>query len=42
MKKKNRYYYQVLEVLAEWGLSGSNELNQLNSDLESLQRKLVE
>jgi hypothetical protein len=33
LKKKNRYFYQVLEVLSEWGLSGSNELKQLNQDL---------
>jgi hypothetical protein len=31
----------VLEVLSEWGLSGSKELEQLNQDLESLQKKLV-
>jgi hypothetical protein len=42
LKKKNRYFYQVLEVLSEWGLSGSSELNQLNQDLEALQKKLVE
>ncbi len=23
LKKKNRYYYMTLEVLSEWGLSGS-------------------
>lgn len=32
----------VLEVLSEWGLAGSRELEQLNGDLESLQKKLVE
>ena len=26
LKRKNKYYYMVLEVLAEWGGAGSREL----------------
>ena len=26
IRKQNRYYYMVLEVLSEWGLPGSKEL----------------
>lgn len=40
IRKQNRYYYMVLEVLSEWGASGSRELDQLNSDLTTLQKKL--
>jgi hypothetical protein len=42
LKKKNIYYYMVLEVLSGWGLSGNKDFEQLNHDLETLQRKLVE
>ncbi len=31
----------TLEVLSEWGLSGSKEFEQLNQDLDLLQKKLV-
>lgn len=40
IRKQNRYYYMVLEVLSEWGLPGSKELEQLNSDLAHIQSKL--
>ena len=41
IRKQNRYYYMILEVLSEWGLPGSKELEQLNSDLTNIQKKLV-
>jgi hypothetical protein len=41
IRKQNRYYYMVLEVLSEWGLPGSQELEQLNSDLTTIQKKLA-
>lgn len=41
IRKQNRYYYMVLEVLSEWGISGSKELEQLNNDLTTLQKKLA-
>lgn len=31
----------VLEVLSEWGLPGSKELEQLNNDLTQIQKKLA-
>lgn len=41
IRRQNRYYYMVLEVLSEWGLPGSKELEQLNSDLAHIQKKLA-
>ena len=41
VRKQNRYYYMVLEVLSEWGLPGSKELEQLNSDLAHIQKKFT-
>jgi hypothetical protein len=41
IRKQNKYYYMVLEVLSEWGRAGSKELDQLNSDLTTLQKKLA-
>jgi hypothetical protein len=31
----------VLEVLSEWGVAGTDELKELNSNLEILQKKVV-
>ena len=42
IRKQNRYYYMVLEVLSEWGVTGSKELEQLNQDLTTLQKKLAQ
>lgn len=42
LKTKNRYNYMVLEVLSEWGVAGTDELKELNSNLEILQKKVVE
>jgi hypothetical protein len=41
LKTKNRYNYMVLEVLSEWGVAGTDELKELNSNLEILQKKVV-